>query len=294
MKFMNMKDKNMKTPEKIFLCAICNIESGTCNEDCKFCTQSVKYKADIQRFKRKSIEEIINEAKIAKANKAIGYCLVTAGAGLDDKRLEFVASTAREVKKAVPDLNLIACNGLASKEQLQELKKAGVDNYNHNLETSQDFYKQICTTHDWEERYQTCLNVNSVGLHLITGGIFGMGETQEDRLSMLNSIKELKPKTTPLNFFHPNDALPIVKNTLTREESFALIATAREILGDDVRVMVAGGREVTFKEKQYDIFKYGANAMVIGNYLTTQGKTASTDIDAIESLGLTIAKYCKK
>lgn len=292
-KCMNMKENKMKMPEKIFLCAICNIESGTCNEDCKFCTQSVKYKADIERFRRKSIEEIINEAKIAKQNKAIGYCLVTAGAGLDDKRLEFVASTAARVKKEVPDLNLIACNGLATKEQLQELKKAGVDNYNHNLETSKDFYKEICTTHDWKERYQTCLNVNSVGLHLITGGIFGMGETQKDRLSMLDSIKGLNPKTVPLNFFHPNDALPIVKNSLSIEEAFNLIKTTREILGDDVRVMIAGGREVTFKEKQYDIFKCGANAIVIGNYLTTQGKTASKDIEAIESMGLNIAKYCK-
>ena len=290
----NGKLKNMYTPDKIFLCAICNIQSGTCNEDCKFCTQSVKHKANIQRYKRKSIEDIILEAKIAKQNKAIGYCLVTAGAGLDDDKVEFVSSTASILKKEVPDLNLIGCNGLATKEQLLELKKAGIDNYNHNLETSKDYYKQICSTHKWEERYQTCLNVKSVGLDLLTGGIFGMGETVQDRISMLNSIKELKPKTVPLNFFHPDESLPIIKNTLTTKEAFDLIKESRELLGDNIRIMVAGGREITFKEQQYDIFKYGANAIVIGNYLTTAGKTASKDIEAIEKLGLNIAKYCKK
>ncbi|MEA3316066.1 MAG: biotin synthase [Campylobacterota bacterium] len=278
---------------KIYLCAICNIESGTCNEDCKFCTQSVKYKANIQRYKRKDIQDILKEAKIAKNNKAIGYCLVTAGGGLTDEKVEFICSTARELKKNIPDLNLIACNGLATKEQLKELKKSGIDNYNHNLETSKEFYQEICTTHNWEDRYQTCLNIKEVGLNLITGGIFGMGETQKDRISMLNSIKELNPKTTPLNFFHPNEALPIVENSLTMQDAFKLIKLSREILGEELRLMVAGGRENTFKEKQYDIFKYGANSIVIGNYLTTSGKLASKDIVAIENLGLEIVSSCK-
>lgn len=186
---------------KVYLCAICNIQSGTCNEDCKFCTQSVKYKADIQRFKQKPLEDIIAEAKMAYANKAVGYCLVTAGAGLDDQKVEFVARTAYEVKKQVPNLSLIACNGLANKEQLQELKKAGIDNYNHNLETAKEFYPTICTTHSWDDRFQTCLDAKSVGLNLCTGGIFGMGETHENRLSMLNSIKEIQPMSVPINFF---------------------------------------------------------------------------------------------
>jgi len=284
----------MNKNNKIYLCAICNIESGTCNEDCKFCTQSVKHKANIQRYKKKDIKDILKEAKIAKDNKAIGYCLVTAGAGLTDERVEFVSSTAYTLKKKIPDLNLIACNGLATKEQLKELKKSGIDNYNHNLETSKEFYKEICTTHKWEQRYQTCLNIKEVGLNLITGGIFGMGETQEDRISMLNSIKELNPKTTPLNFFHPNEALPIVKNSLNIEEAFNLIKLSREILGEDLRIMVAGGRESTFKDKQYDIFKYGANSIVIGNYLTTSGKIASQDIEEIEKLGLEIVSSCKQ
>jgi biotin synthase len=279
---------NINKTDEIYLCAINNIESGTCNEDCKFCTQSVKYKADIERYKRKSIENIIKEAKIAKENKAIGYCLVTAGAGLDDDKVEFVASTAFRLKKEIPSLNLIACNGLATKEQLLELKKAGIDNYNHNLETSRKYYSQICTTHSWEDRFQTCLNVKSIDLNLVTGGIFGMGESQYDRLSMLSSIEELKPKTVPLNFFHPNEALPIVKNSLDIEEAFTLIRVSRDIFGDKTRIMVAGGREMMFKDRQYEIFNHGADSIVIGNYLTTAGKTASKDIIEIEKLGLKI------
>jgi len=276
----------------IYLCAICNIQSGVCNEDCKFCTQSVKYKADIQRYKQKPIEEIVNEAKIAKANKAIGYCLVTAGKGLTEDRLEFVAKAAYAVKKENLGLKLIGCNGTASVEQLKELKKAGVDNYNHNLETSKEFYSSICTTHTWDERYQTCQNVNEVGLGLVCGGIFGLGETQEDRVSMINSIKSLNPMNVPINFFHPNEALPIVKNSISKDEAFKLIKLVKETIPDAHKIMVAGGREVMFGEDQYEIFKYGANSFVIGNYLTTQGNMAKNDIETLEKLGYKIAQSC--
>ena len=280
--------------DKVYLCAICNIESGTCSEDCKFCTQSVKYQANIQRYKHKEIKQIVNEAKIAYKNKAIGYCLVTAGVGLNDKRLEFVCKAANAVKKEVSNISLIGCNGIASKEQLKELKNNGIENYNHNLETSKEYYNKICTTHTWNSRYQTCLNVKEAGLNLCTGGIFGMGETQKDRLSMLKSIKELDPLSVPINFFHPNEALPINKNSISRDESFNLIKLTRETLGDEVMIMVAGGRENMFQEQQYEIFKYGANSIVIGNYLTTNGKVASLDLDNLEKLNINIAKDCNR
>jgi len=278
---------------KIYLCAIANIESGTCNEDCKFCTQSVKYKADINRYKRKDISDIVREAELSFQNRAVGFCLVTAGKGLDDKRLEFVCKAAYAVKKAVPQLSLIACNGTATVEQLKELKNAGVDNYNHNLETSKEYYSKICTTHSWDERFETCLNVKKAGLNLCSGGIFGMGESEIDRLSMLNSLQELNPMSIPLNFFHPNKALPLEKNTLDRQQAFDIIKSTRELLPNSM-IMVAGGREITFGNEQYEIFKYGANSIVIGNYLTTEGKVAKNDIKTILDLGYEIAKDCKR
>ena len=279
---------------KIFLCAICNIESGTCNEDCKFCTQSVKYQADIARYKKKEIDLIVEEAKKARENKAIGFCLVTAGKGLTDKRLAFVCEAARAVKKENLGLKLIACNGTATLEQLLELKKAGVDNYNHNLETSRDFYPTIVSTHTWDERYQTCLNVKEAGLKLVSGGIFGLGETQEDRISMLESLASLEPMNVPINFFHPNEALPLVENSITKEQAFELIELTRKMIPNAHKIMVAGGRELMFGEDQYQVFDHGANAIVIGDYLTTTGNKASKDIDALQSLGYQIAHTCEK
>lgn len=279
---------------KIFLCAISNIESGTCNEDCKFCTQSVKYKADIQRYKQKDISTIVEEAIRARENKAVGFCLVTAGKGLDDKRLDFVCRAAVEVKKLNLGMKIIACNGTATKEQLLELKKAGVDNYNHNLETSREFYKEICTTHTWDERYETCQNVKEVGLNLVCGGIFGLGESREDRISMLKSIASLNPMNVPINFFHPNEALPFTNNPLSRQEAFELIKLTREMVPDAHKIMVAGRREVMFKEDEYKIFEYGANSFVIGDYLTTKGKSPKEDIENLEALGYEIAFKCDK
>jgi biotin synthase len=278
--------------DKIYLCAISNIESGTCLEDCKFCTQSVKYKADIVRYKRKTIEQIVEEAKSARKNKAIGFCLVTAGKGLDDNRLAYVVEAAKAVKKEDLGLKIIACNGTATLEQLLKLKEAGVDNYNHNLETSREFYPSICTTHEWDERYETCLNVKKAGLNLVCGGIFGLGETKEDRISMLKSIASLEPKNVPINFFHPNEALPLVKNPLTKQEAFELIKLTKEMNPNAHKIMVAGGRELMFGDSQYDVFNYGANAIVIGDYLTTKGNVANKDIEELTKRGINIAPSC--
>jgi biotin synthase len=275
--------------QKIFLCSICNINSGTCNEDCKFCSQSVKYKADIERYKQKPMDQILEEARKLESLGALGFCLVTAQKGLDDKTLEFVCNVASTLKREVPRLRLIACNGTASIEQLIELKRAGVAAYNHNLETSRAFYPEVCTTHPWDERYETCENVNSVGLKLISGGIFGMGETPEDRLSMLHSLKELNPVSVPLNFYHHNPALPLNPSPLTVDESLDLIRLSRSILENADRIMIAGGREITFKDRQHEIFEAGANSIVLGNYLTTAGREAHTDLEMLQKLGLKIA-----
>ncbi len=276
--------------EEIFLCSICNINSGTCKEDCKFCSQSVRYKADIERYKQKPIEKIKEEAIRARDNGALGFCLVTADKGLNDKTLKFVCDVAKAVIEVAPELRLIACNGTASVEQLLTLKEAGVKAYNHNLETSEDFYPQICTTHPWSERYETCLNVNEAGLTLITGGIFGLGETQEDRISMLRSLASLNPTSVPINFYHHNEALELQPNSLTIEEALSLVKLTRETIPKAQRIMVAGGRELMFGDRQNEIFGVGANSIVIGNYLTTAGRAMSKDLEMLKSLKLEVAK----
>lgn len=275
---------------EIFLCSICNINSGTCNEDCKFCSQSVRYKADIERYKQKDMALILEEAKIAYENGALGFCLVTSDKGLNDKTLSFVCNIAETLTKELPKLRLIACNGTASVEQLLILKKAGIKAYNHNLETSREFYEQICTTHSWDERYETCKNVNEAGLVLISGGIFGLGESHEDRISMLESLKSLNPTSVPINFYHHNKALELQPNPLTIDEALELIRLTRDTIADAQRIMVAGGRELMFGQRQKEIFSHGANSIVIGNYLTTSGRAISQDLEMLKSLNLGIAK----
>lgn len=276
--------------KKVFLCAISNITSGTCKEDCKFCSQSVKYKADIDRYRYKAMDDIIKEAKNAKELGALGFCLVTAEKGISPKSLDFVSEVAVAVKKAVPKLHLIACNGTATREQLTILKRHGVDAYNHNLETSKRFYKKICTTHPWQERFDTCMAVKESDLNLISGGIFGLGEKQRDRLSMLHALRALDPISVPINFYHHNPALPLDPNPLTIEEGLDLIRLTRLILDNADRIMVAGGRELLFGERQNEIFEAGANSIVIGDYLTTSGREANSDLKMIHDLNLKVAK----
>lgn len=279
--------------EKIFLCSICNINSGTCLEDCKFCSQSVRYRADIERYKQKDMELIKQEAINARDNGALGFCLVTADKGLNDKTLAFVSAVAKEVQSVAPELRLIACNGTATVEQLLTLKEAGIKAYNHNLETSKSFYANICTTHSWEERYETCQNVNEAGLVLIAGGIFGLGETQEDRVSMLESLASLNPTSVPINFYHHNEALELAPNPLEVDEALALIKLTREKLANAERIMVAGGRELMFGKRQSEIFEVGANSIVIGNYLTTSGRAMSKDLQMLQNLSLDVATEVK-
>ena len=272
----------------VYLCSISNISSGRCSQDCTFCTQSVKYKTDIERYYKKDIKKIVQEAVQARKNKAVGFCLVTATKSLNDKMVEFVSEISHEIKKVEKDLALIACCGMANKEALKEIKSAGVEVYNHNLETSKNFYHNVCTTHSWDERYETCENIKSTGLALCSGGIFGLGESHEDRVSMLKSLASLNPFSVPINFYHPNDNLPLKSDVINMQEAIECIKLSREHLPNPI-LMIAGGRELVFKDKQNLIFESGANSIVIGDYLTTEGKNASDDIKEIENMGYEFA-----
>ncbi|GAB6074978.1 biotin synthase [Nautilia lithotrophica] len=275
--------------KKIYLCAISNIRSGACNEDCRFCTQSVKWGADINRYRQKDLKTIVNEAKLAKKNMAAGFCLVTSGKGLDGKTLEYVCSAAKAVLKEV-DISIIACNGTADKESLKELKKAGVKIYNHNLETSREYYPTICSTHTWDERFQTCENIKSVGLQLCCGGIFGMGESEKDIESFINSLKQLKPNGIPLNFFIENEKLPL-KATHNKEFAFTIVKRFANEFKEAI-IMLAGGREIVFGNEWTEALKAGANSIVIGDYLTTKGERPDRDLEKLIKEGFEIADEC--
>ncbi|MDD3324751.1 MAG: biotin synthase [Sulfurospirillaceae bacterium] len=275
----------------IFLCSICNVSSGSCSEDCGFCTQSAHHNVDINKYTYKMIEQIVQEAKKASENGAIGFCLVTSGKGLDSKKLTYICDAAKAVRSELPNIHLIACNGIATVEQLCEIKEAGVNSYNHNLESSHSFYKKLCSTHSWEERYQTCLNIKEAGLFLCSGGIFGLGESREDRRDFLECLQALQPQTMPINFYHPNPALPIKAAPLSEEEALEIIIETKKML-PNTTLMIAGGREITFKKNPMAIFEAGADAIVLGDYLTTQGELPKKDLQMILSSGYTIATSC--
>jgi biotin synthase len=281
---MNMKDK-------ILLCAISSVTSGACEEDCAFCAQSARYRATIDVFRQKDIKTVVDEAKKAKASGALGFCLVTAGAALDDDKIEYVANLASAVKKAVDGLFIIACNGIATLEALKELKKAGVDSYNHNLETAKSHYDKICSTHSWDERFSTCENVKKANLMLCSGGVFGIGENALQRAEFLTTLATLKPQTVPLNFYHPNPALPLPNKTINIEEAFAIIKTAKIALPESL-LMAAGGREVTFGARQKELFDAGIGAIVIGDYLTTHGEGMNATLSLLKESGLESLLEC--
>lgn len=270
--------------KKIVLCAISNVQSGNCSQDCAFCAQSARYKSGVQAFGLKEPLSVIEEAKKAKQAGALGFCLVTSGLGLDGKKTEYLASLATAIKKEVDGLFLIVSAGIADKESLRELKKAGVDSYNHNLETSKEFYPSICTTHSWDERYATCENAKSVGLMLCAGGIFGLGESEADRASLLASLRSLNPMSSPLNFYHPNPALPI-KATMGADEALEIVKMAKKELANTV-IMVAGGREFVFGDRQVEIFDAGCDAIIVGDYLTTRGQEPIKDYELLKKAGL--------
>lgn len=278
----------MKT---IMLCAICSVTQGNCAEDCAYCTQSAKAGADITKFKEKSVQQVMDEAKMAYKNHALGFCLVTSGARLNDKKTDYIASLARAVSKEVPNLMLIACNGMATYEQLCELKNAGVFSYNHNLETSREYFSKTCTTHSWDERYQTNLDAKRAGLMLCTGGIYGVGESEADRVSFRASLKELEPFSSPINFFIKSDALRLVQPPLSADEALKIVRETKSAL-PETRVMIAGGREKILGERQYEIFENGADAIVIGDYLTAKGEKASKDIEELTKRGFGFASIC--
>ena len=228
---------------------------------------------------------------MAYKNHALGFCLVTSGARLNDKKTDYIASLARAVSKEVPNLMLIACNGMATYEQLCELKKAGVFSYNHNLETSREFFPKICKTHTWDERYQTNLDAKRAGLMLCTGGIYGVGESEADRVSFRASLKELEPFSSPINFFIKNEALSLDLPPLSADEALKIVRETKRDL-PETRVMIAGGREKILGERQYEIFENGADAIVIGDYLTAKGEKASKDIEELTKRGFSFASIC--
>ncbi|MCP4481831.1 MAG: biotin synthase BioB [bacterium] len=265
-----------KHTQKIELCSIINAKSGECTEDCKYCAQSVHHKTDVNVYDLKSKEEIIKKAKNAKEAGAVRYGIVTSGNSLTDAEADIVAEATKEIRETL-DLNVCGSFGALSEENLQKLKDAGMTRYHHNLDTSREFYPKIVSTHSFEERINTVNKAKKLGFTVCSGGIIGLGESWDDRISMALILKELDVDSVPINILMPIAGTKLEKNEpIPYADIIRTIAIFRIILQDkDIRL--AAGRETKLKDFQGLGFLAGANAMLVGGYLTVNGRNVEED-----------------
>lgn len=268
--------------KEIDLCTIMNAKSGECTEDCKFCAQSSHYKTDIETFELTGKEEVI---KLAKENEDEGvnrFSLVTGSRDVTGDDFEKIVDIYEHLEKEV-NMDLCASLGILDYERLSRLRKKGITMYHHNLETSRDYYKKICTTHSYDERVETIKHAKASGMSVCSGGIIGLGESVRDRVSLAFELKELEVESIPINVLNPVKGTPLEnERPLSQNEILKTIAIFR-LVNPNSYIRLAGGRNL-IDENGKKCFESGANATITGNYLTTSGNKICDDKDMINEL----------
>ena len=256
-----------------------SIKTGTCPENCSYCPQSGHYKTGVQKQPLMDLSEVLSAAKLAKANGSTRFCMGAAWRGPSDKDLNTVCNMVYEVKKL--GLETCATLGLLKDDQAQQLKKAGLDFYNHNIDTSPEFYGQIITTRKFQDRMDTLEHVRDAGLKVCCGGIIGMGETNEDRMSMLVVLAnmDVPPESVPINQLIPIPGTPLEKQHPVDGFDFVRTIAVARILMPDSYVRLSAGREQMSDELQALCFMAGVNSIFYGNKLLT-ADNAAPDRDA--------------
>ena len=277
---------------RVRLCSIINARSGGCREDCAFCAQSAHNRAGVPRYGLVSGEEILAAARNAGDAGAGEFSIVTSGpgAGGSDEAVQIETAVAL-LRGNEPGMGRCASLGKLSGDELKRLKENGLDCIHHNLETSRGYFPQICSTHSYDERVEMVRLAKENGFRVCSGGIFGLGESIEDRIEMAFELKELGVDSIPINFLNPIKGTRLeAQPLLSPEDALRTIAMFRLVMpGRDI--VVCGGREVTLGDLQPLLFWAGANGILIGNYLTTGGRNAEDDLKMIRDLGLEPAKY---
>jgi len=266
------------------LCSIINAKSGLCSEDCRFCAQSARHNCAIDTYPLRKKSEIIEAAKRAKETGAKKFGIVTSGNRLNDKELNTLIRTVSEIKNKI-GIEVCGSLGALEKNELARLRQAGLSRYHHNIETSENFYPQIVSTHSFEQRVNTIKAAKEVGLEVCSGGIIGLGESWGDRIDMALLLKELNVDSVPINLLIP------VKGTAFENlrpisclEAVKTICIFRIILKDKA-IKIAAGRETVLKDFQAMGFMAGANGMLIGGYLTVKGRDVEQDYRLVEEIG---------
>ncbi len=271
--------------DKVFTCGILNAKSGKCSEDCAFCAQSGHNRTEIENYPLLSKQEIVEQAlKYAEAG-ATNFSVVISGLGPKQRELDTVCQAVQEIKSRT-DLAVCASLGTLTPDMAHSLKQAGLNNYHHNLETAPSYFQDICSTHELNQDIQTLKTVQESGVRVCSGGIIGLGETWRQRVELALTLQELDVDSIPLNFLNPIPGTPLQNHPILRPlDALKSIAIYR-LINRDKDIVICGGREVTLKDYQSFIFLAGANGLMIGNYLTTQGRSAERDLEMIRDFGL--------
>ena len=258
------------------LCSIVNAKSGRCSEDCRFCAQSARYQTEAEVYPLLGKAQILTAAREAQKIGASRFSLVTSGRGLASEDLGQVLEIIRAIRKEV-GIKVCASLGILGKSELLQLKEAGVSRYHHNLESSREFFPRICTTHSFADRVATIKAAQSVGLSVCSGGIFGLGESETDRLSMAMSLGECGIDSVPINLLIPLSGTPCAGlPPLGIAEILRTIALYRLIL-PRAAIRLAAGRESALADFLSSAFMSGADGMMIGGYLTQRGRSPEAD-----------------
>lgn len=272
--------------KKVKLNMILNAKSGICSEDCGYCGQSVKMKQK-QRYALVEPEKIKAGAQVASDNHIGTYCIVMSGCGPTNKEVNHICDTVQDIKELHPQLKICACLGLVDDEQADKLKEAGVDCYNHNLNTSERYHEEVVTTHAYQNRVDTIEIMKEHHISPCSGVICGMGETHEDIIDMAFALKAIDADSIPINFLHP------IKGTkfggldlLSPMKCLRIIAMFR-LINPTREIRIAGGREVNLRSLQ-PLALQAANSIFVGDYLITGGQPNELDYQMLEDLGFEI------
>ncbi|CAM3046734.1 biotin synthase BioB [Prescottella defluvii] len=266
---------------------IISLKTGGCPEDCHFCSQSGLFQSPV-RSAWLDIPSLVEAAKQTAKTGATEFCIVAAVRGPDEKLLAQVAAGIEAIRNEV-DIQIACSLGMLTQEQVDQLAAMGVHRYNHNLETAESYFPNVVTTHTWDERWETLRMVREAGMEVCCGGILGMGESVEQRAEFAANLAALEPDEVPLNFFNPRPGTPFGDlDVLPASEALKAVAAFRLALPRTI-LRFAGGREITLGDlgaKQGMLG--GVNAVIVGNYLTTLGRPAESDLDLLVDLEMPI------